>query len=119
VCPVNRRHAEVGRSVDGDVAWVPVVELLDQSDAEILRRHGRWYLHDREPRWLRRNALIVLGNTGDGADPAVQSTLERYLAHDDPILRAHAVWAARALDRGDLVPDTDPDPLVRAECSAP
>ena len=31
----------------------------------LLDRHGRWYLAGRDPRWLRRNALVVLGNTGD------------------------------------------------------
>ena len=32
------------------------------------------------------------------------AALERYLAHPDPMLRAHAVWAARRLGRDDLVP---------------
>ena len=76
-------------------------------------------MHDRDPRWIRRNALIVLGNTADGTDPAVAQTVIRYLAHIDPMLRAHAVWAARELGLSALLPDTDPDPSVRAELVLP
>jgi epoxyqueuosine reductase len=118
VCPVNRHAAPAGGPVDGVAAWVPVLELLAASDEELLARHGRWYLHDRQPRWLRRNALVVLGNVGDGADPAVCAALVRCLADPDPIVRAHAVWAAFRLGRADLVDPDDPDPLVRAETAA-
>ncbi len=119
VCPVNRR-APVDDGCDtAIVAWIPVVELLGLSDAEILDRHGRWYLHDRQPRWVRRNALVVLGNVGSGADPAVADVLQRYLGDADPILRAHAVWAARALGLHDLLPRSDGDPLVDAELTRP
>ena len=117
VCPVNRRAGTADAHVPGNdiTAWVPVLELLELDDAEILRRHGRWYLHDREPRWVRRNALVVLGNIGDGTSPDVERALQRSLVDPDPLLRAHAVWAALRLGRADLVPDTDPDPVVRAE----
>ena len=114
VCPINRRSAMAGMPDDA-VAWVPVLALLESSDEEILARHGRWYLHERDPRWVRRNALVVLGNVGQGGDAAVETTLRRYLRHPDPILRAHAVWAARSLGRDDLVPTCDPDPIVTAE----
>jgi epoxyqueuosine reductase len=100
VCPINRRLAEERPTPADAVAWVPVVELLGLDDDEILRRHGRWYLHDRDPRWLRRNALVVLGNIGDAADPAVAATIARYRAADDAILREHAEWAARKLGAG-------------------
>ena len=56
-------------------AWVPLLELLAPTDDELLARHGRWYIPGREPRWLRRNALVVLGNIGDGDDPAVGAAL--------------------------------------------
>ena len=63
---------------------VPLLELLAASDAELLARHGRWYIADRDARWLRRNALIALGNVGDGADPAVDAALRQALLGDDP-----------------------------------
>ena len=36
---------------------------------ELLERFGRWYIAERDPRYLRRNALIALGNTATGDDP--------------------------------------------------
>ena len=36
-------------------------------------------------------------------DPRSLDALVRYLAHPDPMLRAHAVWAARRLGRDDLL----------------
>jgi len=121
VCPINRRSdpAPEGVAAPELVAWVPVLELLNLDDATILERHGRWYLHGRDPVWVRRNALVILGNTGDGQDRAVEAVLVRYLQHPNPVLRAHAVWAARRLGRNDLLPDTDSDPSVRAELTAP
>jgi epoxyqueuosine reductase len=122
VCPPNRRDDRAGRRAAGDdaQAWVPVLGLLDADDREILARHGRWYIAGRDPRWVRRNALVVLGNVGDGGDPAVVAALGRFLAHPDPTLRAHAVWAAARLGRHDLLAPLagDPDPEVRAELSA-
>jgi epoxyqueuosine reductase len=102
-------------------AWVPVLELLDATDDEMLARHGRWYIAERDPKYLRRNALIVLGNVGRAGNPAVRATLERYLAHPDPMLRAHAVWSARRLGCDDLTMAlaSDPDPQVREELHAP
>ena len=48
-------------------AWVDVLDVLDATDEQLIERHGRWYLADRDPVWWRRNALIVLGNIGDPA----------------------------------------------------
>lgn len=76
---------------------VEVAELLTLSDEELMERYGAWYIPRREPRYLRRNALIVLGNVGDPAHPEVRSILDRYLASDDEIEREHAHWAADRL----------------------
>ena len=81
-------------------AWLPVLELLEAPDHEVVERWGRWYLADRDPRWIRRNALVVLGNTGDPVDPVderVRRVLADYRAHPDPVLRVHAVWATERL----------------------
>lgn len=77
--------------------WVDVLGLLEATDDELLARHGRWYLADRDPLWWRRNALIVLGNTGDAADERTRRVLAEYSAHPHPILREHAGWAAERL----------------------
>jgi len=105
-CPPNRledrRRPPAPAAVD-DEAWVPVLAVLAASDDELLSRHGRWYIPKRQPRYLRRNALVVLGNIGDGADPDVVAALRRALADPDPMLRSHAAWAAERLGRADLL----------------
>ena len=106
VCPPNRledrRQPPPAADAD-DEAWVPVLEVLAATDEALLARHGRWYVPRRQPRYLRRNALIVLGNVGDGADPDVEAALRKALADPDPMLRSHARWAAERLGRADLV----------------
>ena len=95
VCPPNRRMAQA--QDPGEQASVDVLDLLGAGDEELMERHGRWYVPARDPRYLRRNALVVLGNTADGGDAAVVGTLRRYLRHPDRMLARHAAWAARRL----------------------
>lgn len=117
-CPPNRREQRRSEPVGpAEKAWVSVVELLEASDQELLARHGSWYIAERDPRYLRRNALVVLGNVGDPSDPRVRRALEQALASPDPLLRSHAVWSARRLGCDDLLVSltTDPDPDVQAE----
>lgn len=119
VCPPNRR-APSAAPAGGETPWVPLLALLDDDDEVVLRWAARWYIPRREVRYVRRNALVVLGNVGEGTDPAVVAALRRHIAHPDPMLRAHAVWAARRLGREDLVRPlaADTDPQVRAELAA-
>jgi epoxyqueuosine reductase len=131
VCPPNRRDDRNERPDAGLAARarVDVFALLRDPDDMLLARHGRWYIPERDPRWLRRNALVVLANeptarAGTGTALVVAEArrlLERYLAHDDTLLVAHAVWAARRLGHEDLLPAVAGhlDPLVRAELDAP
>jgi epoxyqueuosine reductase len=95
VCPPNRAadRRDVPAAAEGDEAWVPLVELLESSDDVLLARHGRWYIAGRDPRWLRRNALVALGNVGDPADARVTATLDRYATGADALLAEHAHWA--------------------------
>ena len=103
-----------------DTKIARVKDLIGQREAidrELEQLVGRWYIPGRELRYVRRNALVVLGNTGCGDDPEVVATLERFLSDPDPLLRAHAVWAGDRLGRRDLLValEGDDDPLVRAE----
>ena len=95
VCPPNRGAA--GAAQSGAQASVDVLDLLEAADEELIERHGRWYIPAREPRYLRRNALVVLGNTADRSDPDVIRTVRRYQRHPDGMLARHATWAARRL----------------------
>jgi epoxyqueuosine reductase len=101
-CPptvrLGRRH-ERPLMADAE-AWVDALDLLAADDETLLARHGRWYIAGRDPRWLRRNALVVLGNIGDPADPRVGRTLARYRRQDDEILAEHARWATDRLELG-------------------
>jgi epoxyqueuosine reductase len=119
VCPPTVRFASRHEApAAGIEPWVSLIEILDADDAEVLRRWGRWYVADREPRWVRRNALVALGNVGIAADPDVRRCLSAYIAHPDAILRVHAVWAARRIGLDVLLPLSDTDPLVVEELAA-
>ncbi|HEY4946260.1 MAG TPA: tRNA epoxyqueuosine(34) reductase QueG [Acidimicrobiales bacterium] len=106
VCPVNRladrRDPPLPAPPDSEPA-VDLLDLLRASDEELLAAHGRWYIPGRDPRYLRRNALVALGNVGDGRDPETEQVLGHWLGADDPLVVEHARWAALRLGRGDLV----------------
>ena len=106
VCPVNRRHdlrQPPPPARPHDEPWVDLIAMLDATDEELLERFGRWYIPRRRARYLRRNALVALGNVADGADPEVARVLSLALADGDPLVREHAAWAARELGRPDLL----------------
>ena len=65
VCPPNLLAERPRRGASGG-AGSRRARAPRGSDAELLERHGRWYIPDRAVRYLRRNALVVLGNTADG-----------------------------------------------------
>jgi epoxyqueuosine reductase len=93
-CPINEvaeQHA------------VDLVALLDADDDQLMAAYGRWYVPDRDPRYLRRNALVALGNSGMADDPGAERVLRRWLTATDAMIVEHAVWAARQLGRDDLV----------------
>ncbi|MBI3256546.1 MAG: tRNA epoxyqueuosine(34) reductase QueG [Actinobacteria bacterium] len=132
VCPVNRRseradtahpdtaHPDTAHpdTAHEEGAFVDLVAMLEASDDELVRRHGRWYIPKRQARFLRRNALVALGNVGDGSDPRVSRALSTALGHGDALVRGHAVWAAARLGRRDLVDRLlvdEHDPLVIEE----
>ncbi len=124
VCPPTVRFERRSRRDENDhiQAWVPLLELLDGDDETLMAHYGRWYLADRNPMWVRRNALVVLANVvrdqGRPADDEVVRVLRHYLDHAEPILRAHAVWAAAEIGRHDMLPTNDTNPLVLDELVA-
>ncbi|MCU1367685.1 MAG: hypothetical protein JWN39_3324 [Ilumatobacteraceae bacterium] len=127
VCPptvrFERRHVEPTHLPAVPVqAWVPLVELLEAGDDVVLASYGRWYIADRNPIWLRRNALIALANfvreSGEAPSEAVVRILTRYLADPEAVLRAHAVWAVAEVGRTDLLASHDTDELVLDEMDA-
>jgi len=101
VCPWNRgveRRRAGEAPPEGAEPHVSLVEWLEQDDDELRRRYDRLYFPRNDPRYLRRNALIALGNTGDEEH---RRLAEPYRAGGDPLLREHAEWAlARLAERG-------------------
>lgn len=93
VCPWNRpiekrRRAEM-LSEDATPV-VSLVEWLERDGADLVRDLTRLYVPRNEARWLRRNALVALGNVGRPEDAAAA---EPFAAGDDPMLAETASWA--------------------------
>ena len=98
VCPWNRgvekRRADAPLPADAQ----PHVRLADwlREDGEALRRrYQRLYVPRNDARYLRRNALLALGNTG-GLDDA--HLAEPFRAGDDELLREQADWAVARIE---------------------
>ncbi|MGB2874194.1 MAG: tRNA epoxyqueuosine(34) reductase QueG [Gaiellaceae bacterium] len=96
VCPWNRgiekRRAGTPTPPEAE-PHVSLVDWLEASDQELAARYDRLFVPHNDPTYLRRNALVALGNAGD---PRMRDAAKRYADGDDPLLREHAEWA---LDR--------------------
>ncbi len=114
-CP-HTRNLSVPVSVGGMSLRVAlgVRTLLTLDDESLMEACDGWYVHDRNPMWIRRNALIIAGNEALPTDEWKQ-IIGQYVGSAEPVLRAHAVWAAARLGFTTLIPVTDADEMVRAE----
>ena len=113
-CPFVRRRAPRAPGVTTE-SGVDVLELLSMDDSGLMERCDRWYVHDRDALWVRRNLLIVLGNIGTASDAGVRAALGRAVVDTHPVIRAHAVWSAARLGLTHLIPTDDTDPMVADE----
>jgi epoxyqueuosine reductase len=98
VCPWNRgiEKRREGRSPpEGAEPHVSLVEWLEAGDEELRTRYERLYFPRKDPRYLRRNALVAAGNVARGE---LRSAVEAHAADGDPLLREHAEWALSHLD---------------------
>jgi epoxyqueuosine reductase len=97
VCPWNRgiekRRAGEAPAAEAE-PFVSLLDWLDSSDEELGERYDRLYFPRNDARFLRRNALVAAGNSGD-AD--LVAAVEPYAESDDPLLREHAEWALARL----------------------
>jgi epoxyqueuosine reductase len=93
VCPWNRgvERRRTGLPLPGDaVPNVSLVEWLSGDSDAFASELDRLYVPRNDPRWLRRNALVALGNTG----PADALPLaDGWATSDDPMLAETAGWA--------------------------
>jgi epoxyqueuosine reductase len=96
VCPWNRgvEKRRAGVQADGAEPHVSLVDWLEAEDAELRVRYERLFVPRNDPRYLRRNALVALGNSGSLEH---RRHAERYAESDDELLREHAEWALARL----------------------
>lgn len=95
VCPWNRGVEGRRASSEAPAGAQPVVSLVDWLTGEgpdLVEELDRLYVPRNDPRWLRRNALVALGNVG-AADAAALA--EPYTDDADPVVRATARRAVR------------------------
>lgn len=95
VCPPAK--VVTRRAPATDAPFVDLLWMLQATNDELMERHGRWYIANRDPRHLKRNALLALGNTADPNDDAVQDVLRDVVRSGDELLAEHAVWALARL----------------------
>ena len=98
VCPWNRgveKRRAGAEPADGAVPHVRLADWLRESGDALVRRYERLYVPRNDSRYLRRNALVALGNVGtpDDADLA-----DPFLHSDDELLREQAEWAAARIE---------------------
>jgi len=98
VCPWNRgiekRRAQ-DPLPDGAEPHVGLTDWLQGDGASLTAAYDRLYVPKNDPRYLRRNALVALGNTGGVADLPLA---EPFLASDDELLREQAEWTVARIE---------------------
>jgi epoxyqueuosine reductase len=97
VCPWNRGVERRRAGLEPDpAAHVDLVAWLEERGDALVSGLDRLYVPRNDPRWLRRNALVALGNVGE-AEPRTYATLRRFARHEDKMLAEHASWALSRL----------------------
>ncbi|HWQ22947.1 MAG TPA: tRNA epoxyqueuosine(34) reductase QueG [Gaiellaceae bacterium] len=98
VCPWNRGIEKRRATATTPPSATPTVSLrewLERDGDELIAELERLYVPRKDPRWLRRNALVAAGNVGT---PALRPAVERYAAAHDPVLRDAAEWALARME---------------------
>ncbi len=100
VCPWNR-GVELRREHDPlDSGAEPTVSLADwlaAEDDELRDRYDRLFFPRNDPRYLRRNALVVAGNSSDSS---LIKLVEPYASGEDELLAEQGRWALVRLKDG-------------------
>jgi epoxyqueuosine reductase len=95
VCPWNRGVEKRRADAVAAEAHVKLADWL-AADSDVLReRYDRLYVPRNDVRYLRRNALVALGNVGRPEDKGLA---EPFLDAGDELLREHALWAVAQIE---------------------
>jgi epoxyqueuosine reductase len=101
VCPENRladRRTAPAEAPANAVNAVDLRAMVNATDEELLHTYGRWWLPDRNPDVLRRNAVVGLGNVGDPGDVDLRALLDAVRMSGSSSVVSHATWAVARLD---------------------
>ena len=90
VCPWNRGVEKRRAGEPAGDGHVDLVAWLEADGRAVVDEYDRLYVPRNEPRWLRRNAAVALGNVGTAEHAPA---LERAAAGDDDLVAEHARWA--------------------------
>jgi epoxyqueuosine reductase len=121
VCPWNR-FAQAGRrlllAARDEIASLPLREILELTPERFAEIFCRTPIKRVKLVGLLRNACVVAGNLGDATllDP-----LLRLAAHENPLVRVHAVWAVWRVGGGARLAAlrvAEKDPAVLEEYAA-
>jgi epoxyqueuosine reductase len=96
VCPWNRGVQKRRRhETESAAGHVDLVAWLEEDGAALVASFDRLYVPRNDARFLRRNALVALGNTAhdDMSGSEHRDLLLRYAEGDDELLADHARWA--------------------------
>jgi len=96
VCPWNRgvERRRAGRELEDATPTVSLVDWLERGGESLVEEVDRLYVPRNAPRWLRRNALVALGNVGRPEDARAA---ESFVGGEDPMLAETAAWALERL----------------------
>jgi epoxyqueuosine reductase len=118
VCPWNRFAAQGRRMIlesRSDLAQLTLREILELTPERFAEVFRGTAIKRIKLVGLLRNACVAAGNSGDGE---LAGPLARLASHPSPVVRAHAVWAARRLGTGDgleAARRAEADPAVLGE----
>ena len=87
VCPPGNTSLSLATA---DRGRVDLLAVLAASDRELESATEHWYVPKRRMDYVRRNALVALGNSGDDRHVYV---VAGWLGNGSSTLRSHAAWA--------------------------
>jgi epoxyqueuosine reductase len=102
VCPWNRGVEKRRADTPAGESHVKLVDWLAEDGDMLRERYARLYVPRNDARYLRRNALVALGNVGDAGDAQLA---QPFLADGDDMLREHAEWAVAQIEERELPVD--------------
>ena len=98
VCPWNRgieKRRATDALPDDAEPHVSLAAWLGSDGDALRRRYDRLYVPKNDARYLRRNALVALANTGSAEDVALA---EPFLSAENDLLREQARWTIARIE---------------------